>query len=112
MKLKIIFPTFLLISSCTTLNDSMMLGATVGALTSVAAISAANNKTGQNVSNDELASGAGIGVALGLITSYLIHKDVIEKRGDVYQNLPEIHFGDLPPSPFIMSPTIKKKGGK
>lgn len=112
MKLKIIFPTFLLITSCTTLNDSMMLGATVGALTSVAAISDASNKTGQNVSNDELASGAGIGIALGLITSYLIHKDVIEKRGDVYQNLPEIHFGDLPPSPFIMSPAIKKKGGK
>ncbi len=112
MKLKIIFPTFLLVSSCATLNDSMMLGATVGALTSVAAISAANNKTGQNVSNDELASGAGIGIALGLITSYLIHKDVIEKRGDVYQNLPEIHFGDLPPSPFIMSPLLKKKGGK
>ena len=112
MKLKIIFPTFLLISSCTTLNDSMMLGATVGALTSVAEMSAANNKIDKGVSNDELASGAGIGIALGLITSYLIHKDVIEKRGDVYQNLPEIHFGDLPPSPFIMSPTIKKKGGK
>ncbi len=112
MKLKIIFPTFLLITSCTTLNDSMMLGATIGALTSVGAMSAANNKVGQNATSDELASGAGLGIALGLISSYLIHKDVSEKRGDMYQNLPEIHFGDLPPSPFIMTPMMKKKGGK
>lgn len=89
-----------------------MLGATIGALTSVGAISEANNKVGQNATSDELASGVGIGLALGLISSYLIHKDVAEKRGDMYQNLPEIHFGDLPPSPFIMTPMMKKKGSK
>lgn len=112
MKLKIILSTFLLLSSCTTMNDSMLLGATLGGITSVAATSSAHNKADRNASNDDLTSSAGIGIALGLITSYLIHKDVAEKRGDIYTNNPEIYFGDLPPSPFIMTPPAKKKGGK
>ena len=111
MKLKIILTAFLLLSSCSTLNDSMILGATIGLVTSIGATSAANNKTGHNVSDKELSSAAGIGVALGLITSYLIHKDVAEKRNDSYL-LPEIYFGDLPPSPFIMTPSRNKKGRK
>jgi len=112
MKHKILFPTFLLLSSCATLNDSIMLGGALGIATGVAATSAAYNKTGSNASNDELTSSAGLGIALGLITSYWIHKDIAEKRGDIYSNSPEIYFGDLPPSPFIMSPAVHKKGGK
>lgn len=112
MKFKIIFPTFLLLSSCATMNDSMMLGATLGGIAAVAATSSAYNKVDHTASNDDLAASAGIGIALGLITSYFVHKDVAEKRGDIYSNNPQIYFGDLPPSPFIMTPATKKKGGK
>lgn len=112
MKLKNLFPVFLLISSCATLNDSMMLGATVGGIAGVAATQTAYSKTGQDIPHGELTNSAAVGVAVGLLVSYLIHKDVAGKRGDLSSNGPEIYFGDLPPSPFIMTPVTKKKGGK
>lgn len=90
----------------------MQLGTGVGALTGLAAVSAAGEMAGKNPSDDQKLSSASAGIALGLLTSYLLHKNIEEKREDFLQSGPEIHFGDLPPSPFIMTPIRKKKGGK
>lgn len=112
MKHKILISTFMLVSSCSTLNDSILLGGTIGGITGAAATSAAYERTGKNLSNDELLTNASLGLALGVFTAYFIHKDIEEKRGELYKSAPEIYFGDLPPSPFIMTPPLKKKGGK
>jgi hypothetical protein len=110
---KAIFSTCLLsLTACSTLNESMQLGAGVGAITGLAAVSAAGDIAGKNPSDDQKLTSASVGIALGLLTSYLLHKNIEEKRVDFLQSGPEIHFGDLPPSPFIMTPVKKKKGGK
>lgn len=109
----IVFSTCLLsLTACSTLNESMQLGAGIGALTGIAAVSAAGDMAGKNPTDDQKLTAAGAGIALGLLTSYLIHKNIEEKRDDLLQMGPELHFGDLPPSPFIITPMKKKKGGK
>ena len=109
----IVYSTCLLsLTACSTLNESMQLGAGIGALTGIAAVSAAGDMAGKNPTDDQKLTAASAGIALGLLTSYLIHKNIEEKRDDLLQMGPELHFGDLPPSPFIMTPMKKKKGGK
>lgn len=113
MKLKIILPTLLLLNSCASLNDSMLLGAGLGAGAGVLSQTTAYQKTGTAYSSEEVTNSAVVGLAIGLIGSFLIHKSVEEKRGSLYSSDPEIYFGDLPPSPFIMTPKLKtQKGGK
>ncbi len=108
-----IFSTcLLLLTACSTLNESMQLGAGIGALTGIAAVSAAGDMAGKNPTDDQKLTAASAGIVLGLLTSYLVHKNIEEKRDDLLQMGPELHFGDLPPSPFIMTPMKKKKGGK
>lgn len=110
---KIIFSTCLLsLTACSTLNESMQLGAGVGVLTGIAAVSAAGDMASKNPTDDQKLTAASAGLAIGLLTSFLLHKNIEEKRDDLLQMGPELHFGDLPPSPFIMTPTKKKKGGK
>ncbi len=76
----------------------------MGAATGAAAVYSGNRKA----SFEEVATGAGIGLGIGLITSYFTHKQVEQKRE---QNPPEtnMYFGDLPPSPFV-TPNLKKRG--
>jgi hypothetical protein len=110
---KAILSTCLLsLTACTTLSESMRLGAGVGALTGIATVTTASNLAEKNVSEDQKLHAASVGIALGLLTSFLLHKNIEEKRESFFQSGPEIHFGDLPPSPFIMTPNRKKKGGK
>lgn len=110
---KAIFSTCLLsLTACSTLNESMQLGAGVGAITGLTAMSAVGEMAGKSPTGDQKIAAASAGIALGLLTSYLLHKNIEEKREDLLQAGPEIHFGDLPPSPFIMTPIKKKKGGK
>lgn len=109
----IVFSTCLLsLTACSTLNESMQLGAGIGPLTGIAVVSAAGDMAGKNPTDDQKLTAASAGIALGLLTSYLIHKNIEEKRDDLLQMGPELHFGDLPPSPFIMTPMKKKKGGR
>ena len=109
---KAVFSTCLLsLTACSTLNESMQMGASLGATTGVATVSIAGNMAGRNPTNDQKLTAATTGIALGLLTSYLLHKNIEDKRQDFLQMGPELHFGDLPPSPFIMTPP-KKKGGK
>lgn len=108
MKKLILLSTFLLLSACATLNDSMLLGAGIGTLTGAFATTSASQSSGRAATTEELTSSASIGMAIGLIGAFLIHETTREHRKDSYYQTPEIYFGDLPPSPFIMTPSEKK----
>jgi len=98
-------------SSCSTLNESFRLGASVGSVTGAAATYAGYIGTGNSPPLERIALGTGVGLGLGLLTSYLIHRDVEEKRQSSDLSKTEMYFGDLPPSPFIMpSKRIPNKG--
>lgn len=112
MKISILFSTILLLNSCASLNDSMMLGGALGAMSGAMATNYSNQKIGRTASTEELNTSAATGIAIGLITAFFVHKDIQDKRDEFYKSGPEIYFGDLPPSPFIMTPSLKKKGVK
>ncbi len=99
--------------SCATLNESMTLGIGLGTVTGGAATYVAQSTASDNpASFGSVALGAGIGAAVGAITSYLTHKSVEEKRAACMADQMEMHFGDLPPSPFIFPKTLPKKGSR
>lgn len=106
----IISTTLLSTTACTTLNDSVKLGSTMGALAGVAAVHAGHNSAGENPSSKDVTNGALIGLALGALTSYITHKEVEKERSSEYYETNKIHFGDLPPSPFIFPSTKNKRG--
>ena len=107
----LISTSLLFCSACATLNESLELGATTGALTGAAAMYTAESSTGQQPRLENVAVGAGIGLGVGLITSYIMHRNVEYHRDENRQNETEMHFGDLPPSPFIM-PNKTQKGSR
>lgn len=82
----------------------------MGAATGAAATYAGQHSAGKYKGQD-VALGAAIGLGVGLITSYFTHKEVEEDRESYRSNQIEMHFGDLPPSPFLV-PKYNKKGGK
>ena len=98
------------LSACSTMNDSLQLGASMGAATGAAATYATQNSEGK-YSSQNVALGAAIGLGVGLITSYFTHKKVEDDRESYRSNQIEMHFGDLPPSPFLV-PQYNKKGGR
>lgn len=102
-----------LLSSCATMNESLELGAGMGAATGLAAVYAGHIGTENPARFQDAAIGAGIGAGLGLLTSYLVHGEVEQKRQSLQAEDTEMHFGDLPPSPFITpKKLITKKGAK
>ena len=120
-----------LASSCATMNESVQLGATVGTLTGVAAYTGwgatvagdvtlgpgcrigygGHATAGTKTSLSDVAIGAGIGTVLGVITSYLVHGSVEDRRASLLSDQTEMHFGDLPPSPFIVPNRYPAKKG-
>lgn len=99
--------------SCATLNESMSLGVGLGALAGGASTYAAKSTSGRSqVSTGDVALGAGIGIGVGLIASYFTHKSVEDTRAACLADQTEMHFGDLPPSPFIFPKTLPKKEGR
>jgi len=112
MKRKILIAVMLFASGCSTLGDSLKLGAGAGVLTGAAATYAAQSSNGNQPSLENVAAGAGIGLGVGLIISHFVHKSVEEERKTYQSEQIEMHFGDLPPSPFIMSKPTSKKGGQ
>lgn len=98
-------------TSCSTLNESLQLGAGTGLLAGAAATYSAHLSIGHNPSLDNVALGAGIGLGIGLLTSYIVHGKVEDYRQSL-SPVPEIYFGDLPPSPFILPKSATKKGGQ
>lgn len=104
----ILISTVLLLNSCATLNDSILLGAGIGGGAAAFVTSSTNDSRGQSFTKEEQLSNVGLGLAIGAIAAYFIHDNTTEYRKDYYNNNPEIYFGDLPPSPFIMTPSEKK----
>ena len=98
-----------LLCSCTTLNDSLKLGAATGALAGAAATYGAQRGAGQTGTLEDAAVGASIGLGLGLIVSYFVHQSVVEDRASTVRDA-EMYFGDLPPSPFVVPNNNSKKG--
>jgi hypothetical protein len=82
----------------------------MGAATGAAATFAGSAAGGKSPSLETVAIGAGIGSAVGLLTSYLIHRSVEDTRSSSDSNQTEMRFGDLPPSPFVVPKTLPKGG--
>lgn len=111
MKYRYLFSTIALVTtSCATMNESLQLGAGLGAMSGAAATYAAERSTGHEPPFENVALGAGIGLAVGLITSHIVHRSVEERRQSFQADQTEMHFGDLPPSPFIVPKMTPKKG--
>jgi|GEM_PF-1433938 len=100
-----------LTTACSTLNESLELGAGLGAASGAAAAFASYSSLGAKPPGGAVALSAGVGLGVGLLTSYLVHRRVETDRTDYEADQVEMHFGDLPPSPFIV-PKALKKGGK
>lgn len=97
--------------SCATLNESMTLGGGLGAAAGgLSTYVAHSTAPGASASFGSVAMGAGIGAVVGLATSYFTHKHVEEKRQACLAEQTEMHFGDLPPSPFVFPKAAPKKG--
>ena len=96
-------------TSCTTLSDSLKLGALTGAALGAAAQYTSLRSLGQPATMEDAAVGASVGLGVGLLTSYLIHQAVVSDRG-VSEKQTEMYFGDLPPSPFVFPRINQKKG--
>jgi hypothetical protein len=107
----IFLSTLLLLSSCTTLEQSIRLGSATGALTGAAATYAASQASHRSPSMEDVGIGAGVGLGLGLIASYLIHQQVVGDREEQARRT-EIYFGDLPPSPFLIPQQNSQKGSR
>lgn len=107
MRLSILFLVPAL-ASCSTLNESMQLGASIGTVGGAAATYVSQSSKGEKPSFENVATGAGIGLVVGLITSYVTHKNVKQANGEPDGNT-EMYFGDLPPSPFVF-PKQNNKG--
>ena len=102
--------TLMSLTSCASLNDSLQLGAGMGAVAGAAASYTAYKNSGREPKLEDVAIGAGVGMGLGLITSYLVHKSLSEEPRPYSENeSPQMHFGDLPPSPFIMPPIAPRR---
>lgn len=83
----------------------------MGFASGVFATYGAHSAAGSKASLEQVAAGAGIGLGLGLLAAYLTHNSVQEERARVSGDQIDLHFGDLPPSPFVI-PKAGRKGGK
>jgi hypothetical protein len=98
---------------CSTMDQSLALGGGIGTVAGATATFggyfAGESRT---PSVGTIAIGAGIGMAVGLVTAYFTHKSVTDDRNSCEADHIEMHFGDLPPSPFIVPKPETKKGVK
>jgi hypothetical protein len=101
----------LLMPGCSTMSQSLELGASMGFTMGALSTYSAHSSVGSKANLEQVAAGAGIGLGLGLLVAYLTHNSVQEEREQYSTDQTELHFGDLPPSPFLI-PKAKKKGGK
>lgn len=99
------------LSGCSTMNQSFQLGGAVGFAGGALATYSGHRAGGITPDLGQMATGAGIGLGIGLLTSYLVHGAVEEERRRDAFDETELHFGDLPPSPFLI-PKSQKQGGK
>src|SRR5262245_46250653 len=90
------------LASCATMRESITLGTGMGAAAGGAAAFAGLSAAGQPMSVEQLALGMGMGAGIGAITSYFTHKETEASWRNTYSRDVEMHFGDLPPNPFML----------
>jgi hypothetical protein len=100
------------LTGCASMDQSLELGSGLGFAVGTAATLGGYSAGGHSPSIETVAVGAGIGAAIGLITSYFTHQSVAEDRKSCEADQIEMHFGDLPPSPFIVPKPQTKKGSR
>lgn len=111
--MRVLFFVFcgLTFTGCSTLDESMRLGAVTGILTGVSAIHTGYNAVGLSPTSQEVTLNAGLGAGIGLLAAYMIHESISKSR-ELPASSFELHFGDLPPSPFEIPAPVFKKGGR
>ena len=97
-----------LLTNCATKPRSLILGGAggvaVGGYTGSAVYSGPKNQ----IKTRNTLMGLGIGLGVGLLTSYLLHDDANTRMQSLrLQNDERLHFGDLPPNPFTPTPFIQ-----
>lgn len=102
MKTFIVLGLMSALSGCATMTDSLKLGGTIGALTGASATAAGYSAAGKSPSLGNLAFGAGIGLSVGIFAAYLTHSFTEKDRQTLMGEQTQMHFGDLPPSPFLI----------
>ena len=100
------------LNGCSTMEQSVQLGGSLGALSGATATYAGYSAGGHPPGFETVAISAGIGAIVGITTAYFTHKSVEEDRKSCDAEQIEMHFGDLPPSPFIVPKPPTKKGMK
>lgn len=101
---------FILLTSCSTLNQSVQLGSGMGSLVGASSVLIGASTSHVNAKSEDVMIGAGIGAIVGTALAFLIYKQVSQERTD-YVHQTEVQFGDLPPNPFEFS-IPQLKGGK
>lgn len=99
----------LLSSACASRSRSLALGGSSGFVIGATSgsIVAHGDNVNRQISNTLI--GAGIGLGVGLLSSYLLHNYVEERIENLtYEEDERIRFGDLPPNPFSPSNQINK----
>lgn len=89
------------LSACSSLPRSLTLGGAGGLAVGAYAGSAVYSGPRNQIQTRNTLMGAGIGLGVGLLTSYLLHDHVQGRVNDIEAaNDERLRFGDLPPNPF------------
>ena len=112
MKLVPLIVGALALSGCSTMSESLQFGGGMGFASGALASYAGQSGAGSKPTLESVAAGAGIGLGIGLLAAYFTHQSVVEDRERYSSDESELHFGDLPPSPFLIPKPAKKKGGR
>jgi hypothetical protein len=97
-----IFPfLFMSLAGCATRTRSLILGGAGGVAIGGYTGSAVYSGPEKQIQTRNTLLGAGIGLGVGLLTSYLLHDHVEERMSSQrYEQDERLRFGDLPPNPF------------
>ena len=100
------------LGACSSLPRSLALGGAGGLAVGAYTGSAIYSGPRKQIQTRNTIMGAGIGLGVGLLTSYLLHDHVQGRVNDVTEATDErLRFGDLPPNPFSSDlPTFEPAG--
>jgi hypothetical protein len=89
---------------CSTLDQSIRLGGTIGTLAGGLGTYAVQSSSGTTAPPENVGVGASVGLALGLVIAYFTHQGIAKERDQmILKN--RVDHGDLPPTPFIFPNT-------
>jgi hypothetical protein len=89
---------------CSTLDQSIRLGGTMGSLAGGLGTYAVQSSSGVTAPPENVGVGASVGLALGLVIAYFTHQGIAKEREQmILKN--RVDHGDLPPTPFIFPNT-------